>query len=376
MPAKSKKKAAKKPAEVTPARFVADLQQIRGVTERDFALMSSPLAWLAPVTAHLSTGMLGLDRLLGGGWPQGRLIEVAAWESVGKSTILDQSIAQAQRQGAVCALIDSEHARDPEYTERLGVDLKKLIVVRADTIEQGWLAVDQLMALQEAYQKKAGKTGKAPPLFVCWDSIAGCPTQAELMGDVSDQHVASAAKRNKLALRRLTQRAAAANATFLFTNQFYQPIGQMTQALKTYGGTGFRYFTSVRLYLTRLRALRIKDQDVGHVVRVKLQKTRIGKPKAPTELGLLYGAGVHNAYTLFEWGKTAGHSASHRWVVQRGAWAYLHPVDAEPLPFQGAYLGFADVLDAHPEVYRQMAAQYLSEDDAETQKEEPAIAGA
>jgi protein RecA len=346
--------------------YLRDLRAMKDVTREDFAFMNDPLAWLSTVEEWLSTGIVALDRLTGGGWPVGRIVELAAWESVGKSTILDQSIAAAQCAGAVCVLIDSEQARDEGYTASLGVKLNELIIHKAETIEQAYIGIDRVLAIQEAHIKRLGKKKQPPPMLIAWDSLAGTPTKSELEGAADDSHVAVAAKINKLNMRRMAQRLAHARATLIFANQFYQDIGPFA-SLKTYGGSGIRYHTSVRVWLTRTGALKLGSGDnareVGHIVQAKLRKTRVNKPRPPAAMGLIWGAGVHNAYTLYEWGKTAGVDDKHRWVkTGHSGWSYLMLPDSEQYEaFQGKYLGFAEVLTQHPAVYEKMAEQYRAE---------------
>lgn len=342
------------------------LAELRGLDEDAFAHADDPLAALAPVEEFISTGVLALDRLIGGGWPVGRIVEVAAWESVGKTTLLTQSIAQAQRIGAVCVLVDSEAAQDPAYMRELGVDTKALIVAAKPaetgvmTVEQVFEQIDNVLAVQEAQQSKGVKV---PPMMIFWDSLGGTPSKAELEGAADDKHVASAAKVIKLNFRRLTQRLPSARATLVFANQFYENIGVggYGGGRKTYGGSGVRYHTSLRVWLTRIQGLKLSDNPVGHVIRAELKKTRIVKPTAPAEMGLLYGYGVHNAWTLYKWGQKNGTDATAhpQWVRAAGAWSHLHLPDGTHQTFQRSYIGFADLLARHPEIYQAMATSYM-----------------
>jgi len=365
-PAKAPKPPRKKKAErivvPTPKDYVRDLRAMKDVERGDYAFMSDPIAWTSTVTEWLSTGILALDRLTGGGWPITRIIELAAWENVGKTTVLDQSIAQAQRDGAVCALIDSEQARDINYTAALGVDVDKLIIHKAETVEECFEGIDRVLSIQEAYIKKlTAKKLEPPPMLIAWDSIAGTPTAAELTGAADDKHVAGAAKSVRMNIRRLAQRIAKARACLVFTNHFYENIGPFG-GLKTYGGGGIRYGTSLRVWMSRTGTLKGPGKvDVGQKIEAKLKKTRIAKPRPPAELGLIWGAGVHNAYTLYEWGKTAGVEGPHRWVIQKGSWSYLMMPDGTHEAWQGSFVPFADVLKAHPAIYAQMAEQYRNE---------------
>lgn len=363
-PRKKKRGASTSKAKVpTAADYLRDLRAMKDVTKEDFAMMGDPLAHVSPVKEWLSTGCVALDRLTGGGWPLGRICELAAWESVGKSTLLDQSIAAAQRAGAVCVLIDSEQARDEAYTAALGVDLDKLIIHKAETIEQAYIGIDRVLALQEAHidRLKRSKGKEVPPMLIAWDSLAGTPTKAELEGAADDSHVAVAAKLNKLNMRRMVQRIAHSRATLIFANQFYQDIGPFA-SLKTYGGSAIRFFTSLRVWLTRTGTLKISNRQVGHVIQAKLKKTRISRPRPPAELGLLWGAGIHNAYTLFEWGKTAGVDDTHRWIKPgQSGWTYLMMPDGTHQVFPHRWIGFAEVLAENPALYETLLAQYQAE---------------
>lgn len=339
------------------ADYLTDLRAMKGVDKEDYAFFDDPLAWTANVDEWLPTGSLAIDQLTGGGWPVGRIVEVAAWEGVGKSTLVDQSIAMAQRQGAVAVLIDTERSRDRSYMQALGVDTSKLIVHDVETVEDSFAGIDRVLALQESYIEKGED---APPMLIVWDSLAATPTSAEREGASDDSHVAEAAKWVKQNLRRLCTRVSKARASLVITNQFYQTIGPFS-TLRTYGGGGPRYYTSIRLFLTRKGQLKAGDRVVGHVIEAALKKTRVGPPRQPTSLGLIYGAGIHNAFTLYEWGQQHGAAPDHRWIKRAGAWTYLVLPDGSQEPFQGTFIGLAELLSQRPDVYQQMAESYLNE---------------
>jgi recombination protein RecA len=344
-----------------PADYLKQLRAMSGVDDKDYAFFSDPLAWTSSVVEWIPTGSLAIDRQTGGGYPVGRIIEVASWEGVGKSTLLDQSIADHQRRGGICVLIDSEQARDEAYTMRLGVNPDELIMHKALTVEEAFIGIDRVLAIQEAHVKKlAAKKKQPPPMLIVWDSLGGTPTKAELKGAADDSHVADAAKKVKMNMRRMAQRIANARACLVFSNHLYENIGGFG-GLKSYGGSGIRYFTSLRLWLTRTEQLKQGDRVIGHAVKSRIKKTRVCKPRPPTELGLIYGAGFHNAYTLFEWGKTHGVSEEHKWITQRGAWSYLMLPDDTHKAFQGTFMGFGDMLVENPAVYEKMAEQYMAE---------------
>ena len=284
------------------------------------------------------------------------------------STILDQAMAMCQREGHVAALIDSEQARDAKYTARLGVDLDQLITHKAETIEDGFIGMDRILSIQEAHFARLAEKKKRPPIMLMvWDSIAGTPTRAERDGAADETHVMEAARKIKLNMRRMAQRISKARVIFIFANQFYETL---QGRLKTYGGSGIRYFTSLRIWLSRIKNLEItRDKEkvlVGHVIEAKLRKTRVAMPRPPAQIGLLHGAGVHNAYTLFEWGKVAGVAEGHKWVqAVPGGYNYLMRPDGTHIAFRGSFVGFAGVLEEHPEIYAKMAADYRAEGFAE-----------
>lgn len=322
-------------------------------------MMSEDLI-LLPVNEWIPTGNLAIDRLTGGGWPVGRITEVASWEGVGKSTLLDQSIAQLQRMGGIACLLDTEKARDRKYTTTLGVNVDDLIVHPADTVEQVFAGFEYFLSIQEMFSKKSNP----PPLMIVWDSLGGTPTNDELQGAADDVQVASAAKVIKRNLRRLTQRIAHMRTTVVISNHFYKKIGFGGSGNEAYGGKGVAYFSSLRLWMARTGQLKLSDgRLVGHEVEAKLKKTRVGLPKPPVKTAVLYGAGFHNSYSLFDWGKTHGVDDTHRWVVQSGAHCWLYPPGQEPLHFQRTWFGLGELLTEHPDIYQQMASQYLASED-------------
>lgn len=367
---KSAKKTTKKPKKVASRIVVPKAKDylrlaraMKGVEDEDFAFFSDPLAWTSPVEEWLSTGVLAIDRLTGGGYPVGRVVEIAAWENVGKTTLIDQSIAMAQQLGHVVCLIDSEHARDLSYTVKLGVNPDELIISKADTIEQVFIAIDRLLAIQEAQAKKLLAKKKKPPIMLlAWDSVAGTQTEAEKKGAADDKHVAGAAKIIRMNMRRLKPRLAKARAVLVFANQFYSGIGPFS-SISTYGGGGIRYGADIRVWLSRIEAIRRGEDVIGHIIQAKLRKTRVSMPRPPAKVALLFGAGIHNAWTLYDWAKTHGveEDPSHRWVTQSAAWSRLHVPGEDDKAFQGTFLGFAEQLAHRPALYQKMAELYRAE---------------
>lgn len=326
-----------------------------------------------PITEFISTGNLAIDKLIGGrngGWPVGRLSECASWEGVGKSTLLDQSIAQVQRMGGIAAVIDSEHSRDAKYTRRLGVNTDTLIAKPVETVEDVFAATDDVLTVQERLTSEAAKRkAKPPPLLLVWDSLGATPTKAELEGDPDDKHVAEAAKVIKMNFRRICARIADLRIAFVFVNHFYTDIGPFA-TMKTSGGSGVRYFTSLRLWLTNKGQIKIGNNVFGHEVEAKTKKTRVRSPRPPTIAGLIYGAGFDNAYTLYEWGKGAGLSKEHKWIVESPQWQYVMLPDGSHIAFQQKFVGLGKVLAERPDVYAMMADHFMRDGEDEIAEEE------
>lgn len=358
-----RKKASRAPETVE--EYLAGLQ---GLNEKDeppnYARLADAL--FGDVSERIPTGSLALDRLTGGGWPVGRIIEVCAWEGVGKSTLLDQAAAQVQRLGGVPVLIDSERARDLAYTAKLGVALGKCILAEAEDVEEAFQRIDEVIALQEKKRLDAKAKEVVPPVLIVWDSLGGTPAREELEGAPDDDHVSPAARLVSMNLRRIVGRLIENRTTLVFANHFYKTIGGMGQ-LVAFGGKGVRYYTSLRVWLSRTENLKIGDRIVGHEIEAKLRKTRVGKPRAPTTLGLVHGMGIDNAYTLFEWGKlhgVGGEHPDHRWVVSRGRYNYLVvPGVEESITFERGFIGLGQVLAENQAAYQQLAAAYLASED-------------
>lgn len=671
-----KEKKSRKARALTAADYLDDLRALKKPKDEDeFAFFSEDI-FQHTVDEWIPTGSLAIDKLIGGGWPVGRVAEMASWEGVAKSSLIDMSIAQCQQMGGVACLIDTEAARDEKYTRALGVDVDKLIVYNAETIEESFAGIDKMLAVQE---KRAAETkGKPPLLMICWDSlvgdsrvmtpqgevelssvrpgdwaycvadnltvrqvraaqrtgrnkpivrlrfrwwkdrshegeirltpehkvmlcdrtykraadlvmgdrilstsriltneksgekrwrlssialpkkwayehrlfaealfgpvpvghvvhhrngdetdnsednlevlawaahasghwktasasrktatseqararlkawwagktpeqrseigasasrlmwkkksgdpawhrslserssrwhaqrraarttelrslvlieglslpkaadrmgiglhhlktwmrqwdisleenhlvldvqpsgradtydlvmdedapnfvangivvhnsVGGTPTTAERDGAADEAHVMEAARAIKMNLRRIALRLSKLRTTLVLTNHFYQTIGTFA-SLKTYGGSGIRYFCSVRVWLTKKEQIKVGQRPVGHVVEAKLKKTRVGLPAPPVELGLIWGGGIDNSYTLFEWGLANGVSPEHRWVAQRGAWYYLMLPDGTHEVFQNGFLGLGEIFRNRMDVYGQMVEGYM-----------------
>lgn len=370
-PTKEAPKRAPKKAKVPESdadRFLAMLKGLNPKDENAFGFFGRD-GLDTPITEFISTGSLAIDKLIGGrngGWPIGRLSECASWEGVGKSTLLDQSIAQVQRMGGIAAVIDAEHSRDASYTRRLGVNTDTLIAKPVETVEDVFMATDSVLTVQERITAEANKRKmRAPPLLLVWDSLGATPTKKELEGDPDDKHVAEAAKVIKMNFRRICARIADLRIAFVFVNHFYTDIGPFA-TMKTSGGSGVRYFTSLRLWLSAKNKIKIGENEFGHEVEAKTKKTRVRSPRPPATAGLIYGAGFDNAWTLYTWGKGAGLSTDHKWIVETPQWQYLMLPDGSHVPFQQKFIGLGKVLAEKPEVYAMMAEHFMRDGEEET----------
>lgn len=351
------------------AEYLRELNALRKKNEPpSFGTLADAL--FSQVTEWIPTGVLALDKFMGGGWPVGRLIEVCGWESVGKSTLLDQSAAQHQRSGGVTALIDSEQARDAKYTTRLGVDTRKYILAEAEDLESGFEQLDKLVRVQREKQyeldkKKATRGQRPPPVLLLWDSLGGHAARAEKKSDPDDALVAEHARVVSRNFRRIVNYLPAARITVVFANHFYRQIGGPTSGqLQAFAGKGVKYYTSVRLWLARTGILKSDDVPIGFTVEAKLKKTRVGRPREPIELGFVNGGGFDNAYTLYEWARGHGvgpNYPDHRYVIERGSYRYLSiPGQPEEVPIKGGFLGLGQLLAEKPDVYRVLASAFMA----------------
>lgn len=343
------------------SEYLRRLRALGGVDEEDYAMFSDDV--VPSITEFIPTGSLAIDKLINGangGWPIGGISECAAWEHVGKSTLLDQSIAHCQRMDGVAFLIDSEKGRDLEWTELLGVNTSKLITYQAATLEEAFLGIEQALTVQAAVCQELVKVKKKPPpMLIVWDSLGGTPSKAELEGEPDDKHMAVAARVIKMNFRRLTQRLASLRCALVFSNHYYNKIGGYG-GLETYGGSGVKYHTDLRLWLAKPEQLKIGDQQIGHIVRATGKKNRVSGQRGPVDTALIYGAGMDNSYTLFEWGRTAKNTDGQPWIVRNGAWFWLYPPGEEPISFQRMSVGLGEVLASNHAVYQTMANQYLA----------------
>ncbi|MGB1912389.1 MAG: recombinase RecA [Porticoccaceae bacterium] len=251
----------------------------------------------------ISTGSLGLDIALGiGGLPKGRIVEIYGPESSGKTTLTLQVIAEAQKAGGTCAFVDAEHALDPAYAEKLGVQVDDLIVSQPDTGEQALEVTDMLV-----------RSGACDVLVV--DSVAALTPRAEIEGEMGDHHVGLQARLMSQALRKLTSNIKTANCLVIFINQIRMKIGVMFgNPETTTGGNALKFYSSVRLDIRRVGAVKEGEEVVGNETRVKVVKNKVSPPFKKAEFQILYGRGINQYGELVDLGVKNG------LIDKSGAW--------------------------------------------------------
>ena len=239
----------------------------------------------------ISTGSLGLDVALGiGGLPKGRIVEIYGPESSGKTTLTLQVIAESQKKGGVCAFVDAEHALDPIYAEKLGVNVDDLIVSQPDTGEQALEVADMLV-----------RSGAVDVLVV--DSVAALTPKAEIEGEMGDHHVGLQARLMSQALRKITGNIKNANCLAIFINQIRMKIGVMFgNPETTTGGNALKFYSSVRLDIRRIGAVKDGDEVTGSETRVKVVKNKVAPPFKQTEFQIMYGEGINRLGEVIDYG--------------------------------------------------------------------------
>ena len=239
----------------------------------------------------ISTGSLGLDIALGiGGLPKGRICEIYGPESSGKTTLTLQVIAEAQKAGGTAAFIDAEHALDPQYADKLGVQVDDLIVSQPDTGEQALEVAEMLV-----------RSGAVDVLVV--DSVAALTPKAEIEGEMGDSHVGLQARLLSQAMRKLTGAIKQTNCLVIFINQIRMKIGVMFGSPETTtGGNALKFYSSVRLDIRRIGAVKEGDEVVGNETRVKVVKNKVSPPFRQAEFQIMYGCGIYHMGEVIDWG--------------------------------------------------------------------------
>jgi recombination protein RecA len=251
----------------------------------------------------VSTGSLGIDIALGiGGLPKGRIIEIYGPESSGKTTLALSVIAQSQKKGGTCAFIDAEHALDPSYAKKIGVDVENLLVSQPDSGEQALEIADTLV-----------RSGAIDVMVV--DSVAALVPKAELEGEMGDSHMGLQARLMSQALRKLTSTVARSNTLIIFINQIRMKIGVMFgNPETTTGGNALKFYASVRIDIRRTGAIKDKDEVIGSQTRVKIVKNKVAPPFKTVDFDIMYGEGISKTGELIDLGVKSG-------IIEKaGAW--------------------------------------------------------
>ena len=250
-----------------------------------------------------SSGSLGLDIALGiGGLPKGRIIEIYGPESSGKTTLSLHVVAEEQKKGGVCAFVDAEHALDPQYAKKLGVDLDELLISQPDTGEQALEIVDTLV-----------RSGAVSLIVI--DSVAALVPKSEIEGDMGDMQMGSQARLMSQAMRKLTASIGRSNCMVIFINQIRMKIGVMFGSPETTtGGNALKFYASVRLDIRRIGSIKERDEIVGNTTRVKVVKNKVAPPFKEVEFDIMYGEGISKNGELVDLGVKVG-------VVEKsGSW--------------------------------------------------------
>lgn len=251
----------------------------------------------------ISTGSLGLDIALGvGGLPRGRVVEIYGPESSGKTTLTLHAIAECQKQGGVAAFIDAEHALDPSYAQKLGVNTDELLISQPDTGEQALEIADMLV-----------RSGGVDLVVI--DSVAALTPKAEIEGDMGDSHVGLQARLMSQALRKLTANIKRSNTLVIFINQIRMKIGVMFgNPETTTGGNALKFYASARIDIRRIGAIKKGDEVLGNETRAKVLKNKVAPPFKTAQFDIMYGQGISKEGELIDWGVKQG------LVDKAGAW--------------------------------------------------------
>ena len=286
----------------------------------------------------ISTGSLGLDIALGiGGLPRGRIIEIYGPESSGKTTLTLHAVAEAQKEGGVCAFVDAEHALDPVYAKKLGVNVANLLISQPDAGEQALEIADTLV-----------RSGAVDLIVV--DSVAALVPRAELEGEMGDHHVGLQARLMSQALRKLTSTIAKSNTTIIFINQIRMKIGVMFGSPETTtGGNALKFYSSVRMDIRRIGQIKERDEVIGNQTRVKVVKNKVAPPFKVVEFDIMYGKGISYNGELVDLGVKA------EVIEKAGSW----------YSYQDERIGqgrenVKQYLEDHPEVAKKIALEIKS----------------
>lgn len=287
----------------------------------------------------VSTGSLGLDMALGvGGLPRGRVVEIYGPESSGKTTLTLQVIAEMQKKGGVAAFIDAEHALDPGYAQKLGVNVGDLLVSQPDTGEQALEITDMLV-----------RSGSVDIVVV--DSVAALTPKAEIEGEMGDSHVGLQARLMSQALRKLTGNIKRSNTLVVFINQIRLKIGVMFgNPETTSGGNALKFYASVRLDIRRVGSIKKGDEVIGSETRVKVVKNKVAPPFKVADFDILYGEGISRLGEIIEWG------VQGKFIEKSGAW----------YAYQGEKIGQGkenarEYLREHPEIAAEIETKIRQE---------------
>lgn len=255
----------------------------------------------------ISTGSLGLDVALGiGGLPRGRVVEIYGPEASGKTTLTLQAVAECQKQGGTAAFVDAEHALDPVYAKKIGVNVDELLISQPDTGEQALEIADMLV-----------RSGAVDIVVI--DSVAALVPKAEIEGEMGDQHVGLQARLMSQALRKLTGNIKRSNTLVIFINQIRMKIGVMFgNPETTTGGNALKFYSSVRLDIRRTGAIKKGDEVVGNEVKVKVVKNKVAPPFKTAGFDILYGEGISRE------GELIGLGVEHGLIEKAGAWYSYH----------------------------------------------------